>query len=384
MVLPADMPTLPLDAGPDLVLDFGLRVLRHLLPDDWTVQERNAGTDLMSTGDEPGDTLIDIAAPNFGGNMVLVEARTSLTPADAMRVLAPKMNLLQRIYRTAAALVIAPWLSPRAREVLEQRRVGYLDLTGNINIKLSQPAVVIRTQGSQRDPRSAGAPWQRGISGSKAARLVRVLADVAPPYQATELAEVAGVSQPYASRLLEVMAQQALIVRDGRVIAHVDWEGLLRARAASYSLLSANSPVTMLAPRGIRDTLVRLEELPDNELLKTAVTGAAAADAIAPVTVGEQLMIYVPGRLHAPDDLANFLGLLRSETGDVVLMRAANDIVFAGRRKARGIWSVALSQLVLDCLSGPGRLPAAGDAVLDYMKAHEPEWRARNLKSLAW
>ncbi len=109
-----------------------------------------------------------------------------------------------------------------------------------------------------------------------------------------------------------------------------------------------------------------------------------AAEAIAPVTVGEQLMIYVPGRIHAPDAVANRLSLLRSETGDVVLMRAANDIVFAGRRKVRGIWSVALSQLVLDCLSGPGRLSAAGDAVLEYMRAHEPEWRAPSLKSLAW
>jgi len=378
------MPALPFNAAPDQVLKSGLLVLRHLLPDDWTVQERNVHADMIFTVEEPGDTLIDIAAPSFGGSVVLVEARTSLTPADAMRALAPKMNLLQRIYSTAAALVIAPWLSPKSREVLEQRRVGYLDLTGNINIKLSQPAVVIKTQGSQRDPRGTGAPGQRGISGSKAARLVRLLADVAPPYHATELAEVARVSQPYVSRLLEVMEQQTLIIRDGRVITHVDWQGLLRARASSYSLLSSNSPVTMLAPRGITDTLIRLEELPDSEPLKTAVTGALAAEAIAPLTVGEQLMIYVDGRVHAPDDVAHRLGLLRSETGDVVLMRAANDIVFAGRRKVRGVWSVALSQLALDCLSGPGRLPAAGDAVLEYMRVREPEWRARDLRSLAW
>lgn len=36
---------------------------------------------------------------------------------------------------------------------------------------------------------------------------------------------------------------------------------------------------------------------------------------------------------------------------------------------------VGLSQLVLDCLSGPGRLPAEGEALLEWMTNHEDEWR---------
>ncbi|MGO8960645.1 MAG: helix-turn-helix domain-containing protein [Streptosporangiaceae bacterium] len=384
MVLPTDMPALPPRAEPGQVLDLGLDVLRHLLPDEWTVQERPTGTGPAAGLDEEGDTLIDINSPQAGGNMVLIAARTSVTPADAQRVLGPKMSLLQRIYAGSEAIVMAPWLSRKSREVLEQRRVGYLDLTGNINIKLSRPAVVIRTQGRQQDPTRTGQPWQRGLSGVKAARLVRVLADASPPYRATDLAEAAGVSQPYASRLLEVMEQQALIIRDGRAIGHVDWEGLLRARAASYSLLSANPSVTMIAPNGIEHVLRRLRELDGQVPPKTAVTGAVAADFVAPLTVGEQLMLYVPGRIHAPDEVADALGLLRSDRGDVVLMRASDDIVFAGRRRVRGIWNVALSQLVIDCLAGPGRLPAAAEPVLEYMHTHEPDWRAPSLRTLPW
>lgn len=379
MVLPSDMPAVPPNPMPGQVLSIGLRVLRNLLPSDWTVQERPAG---VADADEEGDTLLDINAPQGGGNMVLVAARSSITPADAQRLLAPKMNLLQRIYSGSDAVVMAPWLSPKSREVLDRRGVGYLDLTGNINIKFSRPAVVIRTQGRQQDPRRTGQPWRRGLSGLKAARLVRVMADTSPPYRAAELAEVAEVSQPYASRLLEVMEQQALITRDGRTIVHVDWEGLLRARAGAYSLLSANPSVTMLAPNGQEFVFHQLRAMGGQVPPKTALTGAVAATSISPLTVGEQLMLYVPGEIHAPDEVGDSLGLLRSDSGDVVLLRATDTIVFAGRRRVQGIWNVALSQLVLDALSGPGRLPQAAEPVLGYMRDHEEEWRAPSLEAL--
>jgi hypothetical protein len=40
-----------------------------------------------------------------------------------------------------------------------------------------------------------------------------------------------------------------------------------------------------------------------------------------------------------------------------------------------GIGHVALSQLVMDCANGPGRLPEEGAAVLEWMQANEEAWR---------
>jgi len=50
-------------------------------------------------------------------------------------------------------------------------------------------------------------------------------------------------------------------------------------------------------------------------------------------------------------------------------------------RAVDGIPHVALSQLVLDSLAGPGRMPAEGEAVLTYMSDHTNEWRRFELPS---
>ncbi|MGH3772897.1 MAG: hypothetical protein ACRDRW_16150, partial [Pseudonocardiaceae bacterium] len=50
---------------------------------------------------------------------VVVEAKSSLTPAAAQQVLLPQVRLLRRLYSQATVLVVAPWLSPRTRDVSE-------------------------------------------------------------------------------------------------------------------------------------------------------------------------------------------------------------------------------------------------------------------------
>ena len=39
----------------------------------------------------------------------------------------------------------------------------------------------------------------------------------------------------------------------------------------------------------------------------------------------------------------------------------------------------APAQVAVDCLTGTGRMPAEGAALLDWMVAHEPQWRAGSL-----
>jgi hypothetical protein len=56
-------------------------------------------------------------------------------------------------------------------------------------------------------------------------------------------------------------------------------------------------------------------------------------------------------------------------------------VVFERPRLIDGVPHVALSQLAIDCLSGPGRMPAEGEAVLDYMVQTENSWRVNRLPS---
>jgi hypothetical protein len=359
------------------LLDAGLQSLRDLLGSSWKV-ELGSGVDTVASNmwgrndDAGADALVHLYVPNGGNNTrLLVEAKTDLKPAEIERGLLPKLRLLKSVTGEAPALVVAPWISPRSRELLTNWGVGYLDLTGNVSLRLERSGVILLTQGASRDPRPAGT-GRRQLSGLKAARLVRLLVDVAPPYRTSELAIAAGISVPYASRLLTTMEEMALINRNRNSIVAVDWEALLRIRAQERSLFQAALPAEMLSPNGQGVVLKDLRS--EWQLFEPiALTGPIAAAEFAPVAVGGQLMLYVGPK---SDDLASIvarLGLLPvDQASDILLLRAGDDVVFERRRFASGLPRVALSQLALDCLGGPGRMPEAGEAVLERMSDDEP------------
>ncbi|RKN07657.1 hypothetical protein D7319_17855 [Streptomyces radicis] len=310
---------------------------------------------------------------------LLVNLKSSLTPRAVEERLAPTMALLLRVYPGTTPVLMTPWLSPSARSALRRHGIGYLDLTGNVSLEVSHPAIVIRTDGATRPPRGPAPERTRTtLAGAKASRLVRILADVRPPYRALDLSHHTGLSLPYVSRLLDVLTDQLLVRRKGRDITDVDWPELLRARAAHDVLLRRGEHVGTLAANGVPFTLGRLRDQARSD--DVALTGSYAARRIAPVSAGGQLMLWVgPGR--DIDELAEHLGLLEvSENADVILLRPPDPVVLdRSAVNGDGLRQVALSQLVLDCLSGPGRMPAEGEAVLEYMAAHEDEWRARSI-----
>jgi hypothetical protein len=120
------------------VLEQGMARLAELLGPDFEISpfRMNAGGD--DEQGAAGDSVYSIRALTTSGPyaQVVVEAKASLTPAAAQQVLLPQVRLLRQLYSQATVLVVAPWLSPRTRDVLASRKVGYLDLTGNVDLRL--------------------------------------------------------------------------------------------------------------------------------------------------------------------------------------------------------------------------------------------------------
>jgi hypothetical protein len=63
----------------------------------------------------------------------------------------------------------------------------------------------------------------------------------------------------------------------------------------------------------------------------------------------------------------------------VMLLAPDDPVVFTGVRPVAGTPHVALSQLVLDCLAGPGRMPAEGEELLTVMERQVGSWRLDRL-----
>jgi hypothetical protein len=269
-------------------------------------------------------------------------------------------------------LVVAPWLSERAQERLRAEEINYLDLTGNAFLQLENPTLFIQTQGAARDP----APAPRGkatLQGPKAGRLIRTLVDVGPPYGVRDLGAVTGLNPGYVSRLLETLDDDALIERSrqGRVES-VDVGGLIRRWADVYDVFRSNQTATYLAPAGASQTLPRLAAVGQ----RAAVTGSFAAVRVAPVAGPALLAMYCDN----PASVADALELIPADEGaNVALLRPFDPVVWKRTSEDNGVAYVAVSQAAVDCSTGNGRMPAEGEALLQWMAENEAMWRLPSL-----
>ena len=59
------------------------------------------------------------------------------------------------------------------------------------------------------------------------------------------------------------------------------------------------------------------------------------------------------------------------EGANVVFLRPPNTVPYLLTETVDGLTYAAPSQIVIDCLSGPGRMPAEGEAVLEWMSSAE-------------
>jgi hypothetical protein len=377
------------------ILASGLEQLNQLLPLEWKIEDHvrpgapaGSRTEASSTHTETDTKLITIQDPTgaAGFTEVLIEVRKELTPAAAATVLTPQVELLRSLRGEAAVLIIAPWLSQRTRTILQDRGYGYLDLTGNVLFRLNRPALFIKNVGADRDPNPRRSI--QGVSGPRAGRLVRLLTEFAPPHRASDLASCSGLSISYVSRLLDALEAQALLQREGRFIMKVEWPELLRARAEQYGVLKTNEHVSMLAPGGIEAFLGQLSE--DASLAsQLTITGSVAAKRIAPVTTGGQLMAYVNvdsrGELERLGEQAGLLHV--GQGANVVLLKPADPPTLApapaSASALRALSDTTLqfappSQVALDCLTGPGRMPAEGEAVVQEL-LKQADWRPPGL-----
>jgi hypothetical protein len=272
-------------------------------------------------------------------------------------------------------LIVAPWLSSRTRELLREQDFNYIDQTGNALLRLEHPAVFIETIGSNRNP----TPGERGraqLRGPKAGRLLRRLIDVRPPYTVSELSSTTGLAPGYVSRLIDALDEEALIERMPRgPVEHVDVAGLLRRWARSYDVFKTNALYTYIAPSGWSNVLDKLAGDPSIGS-GVAVTGSVAAIRISPVAAPAMLLAYTP----EPERLAEKLSLLPADEGaDVSFLYPFDPVVWAGTSSEGGLGFVAPAQVAVDCLTGNGRMPAEGEAVLEWMTGNEPQWRWEDL-----
>ena len=325
-----------------------------MLPDGWTVSVARRAAD---------GGAFRIAAPSGAIADLAVRTVKDASPRS-VAALSPG---------EAATLVVADWLSERTRELLRARGSSFLDATGNAEIRLAKPGLFIRTDGADRNPspKPSSGP---GLRGPKAWALLRTLAEVPAPFGVRELAAGVGVDAGYVSRVLRALEDQALVTRTFRgPVTEVEWEGVLRRAASTYSLFDANEISTWVTTSGPERLL---DDLTGRRIGNWALTGSFAAARLAPVATPELAVLYTDD----PERLARAGRLLPATRGANVMLAAPYDpIAFDRTVESGGIPYASTAQVALDSLTGNARMPAEGEAVLSWMRKDEARWRTGKL-----
>ena len=339
------------------LFELARTTLESTLPESWTVQLKGV------TGSADG--LMRIDGPDGRVAMLRVEAKRILNARDV-----PAVRMQMRLDPDETGrLVVARYLSPRAREALGEAGLSFIDATGNVRVSLADPALFVLTEGANRDPwRSPDRPTN-SLRGIPAARVVRALVDLQPPWKIRELAQAAATSLGSTSRTVDFLAREALVERDeAKAIVEVDWPALLMRWAADYDLARKRRVRRLLAARGIESVH---DGLRDSEQTY-AISGSLAAAQWAPFAEPRLALVYTTNA----DDLGERIGLRDAPSRpNVLLIEPEDDYVFERAVDRAGLRIAAPAQVAVDLLAGPGRNPEEGRALIDWMRANESTWR---------
>lgn len=356
----------------DVLLAAAARV-QAALPEGWTVQTKTdvGGLDDSTNTNRRRDSRLSLMREGKNVVTYVVEAKRTMTSNNLL----PAINQLLALQGDNSArmlpMLVARYLSSQQQRVLQERGIAYADATGNLNLASDDPLILLSNRGASADPwRGPGRPTT-SLKGLPAARLVRALADFVPPYSVADLANLAGASIGAAYRLSDYLAGEGLLTRAGRgPITEVDWPELLRRWSQEARYLDTSTTRGFLEPRGIDSLVEKLGKQTSSQ--RYAVSGSLASQPYAPYAEARLGLVYT----EEPLMIASDLGLRPVEAGaNVILATPRSPVVFERTSTWRNITIVAPSQAVADLLGGPGRNPAEGDYLLDWMKENPDAWR---------
>lgn len=353
------------------VLRRGIDLLIERLPTSWktTVTEQVAAT----PGGRRADAVVDVVASDGSRAALVFEAKRSLVIRDLPGVTTQLRSIIDQLQSGTTSvipIIAARYLAPSARQWLQEHDVSYVDATGNLRVVVDEPALFLHGTGADRDPwRGPGRP-RATLQGPPAARVVRALVDCSSPVSVPELVHRSGASTGATYRVVEFLEREGLIERQarGRVVA-VQWRRILERWSEDYGFQQSNTVISYLQPRGIA---ALADDLRGSSGLPYALTGSLAAERLAPYAPPRLAMLYAKD----PREVVERLDLRAVDGGANVLVAGTDyDVVFDRTVEDGGLRFVAPSQTAVDLLTAPGRGPAEGQALLDWMQTHEADWQ---------
>src|SRR2546428_10370636 len=121
------------------VIDRAVKKIAATMPPGWRLSPTSAP---FIAQNAEVDGVAKLIAPDGTAVWLIFEAKTTIDPRDVPNAV-QQLNKYRRLIgnRKSIPIVVAPFLTRRTRESLENAGMSYVDLTGNIRLKADRPAV---------------------------------------------------------------------------------------------------------------------------------------------------------------------------------------------------------------------------------------------------
>ncbi|WP_237392618.1 type IV toxin-antitoxin system AbiEi family antitoxin [Steroidobacter denitrificans] len=323
------------------------------LPD---VHVESNGVEIATAAGDRLDAKIHL---NVAGKSIilLVEAKKAVYPRDVRQVLWQFKVLRQPPHADEQPLLIAESLSPGAKELLRNERVGYYDSGGSLFLPASGAYVYI----DKPPPKTLEKSVRSLFSGRRAQVVHALLVRHQDWFGVTEVAEQAQVAPSTASDVLSQLDRFDWLVSRGQGPSkerHLREPGaLLDAWAKQLAALRAPALRRYYVPGLKSDALIeRLGQVLDAHQVGYAVSYEAAAQRYAPFLSGiSQVRTRLLPNADADVAIAELDARVVSEGSNlaVIEVKSAGELLF--RQQVGGVWLASPIQVYLDLLRGEGR-----------------------------
>ena len=296
---------------------------------------------------------------------LLLEVKKSGQP----RIVREAVNAIARYrpsFKNSYGIVVAPFISDAAADILKTEDIGYVDFAGNCRICIDK--VYIRQTG-QSNPFTEKRGL-RSLYSPKAERILRVLMrNPNEPWLVKPLAEAAGVSLGQVSNVKKLL--------DAR-----EW---LRSGDSGFSLAQPKALLAewSMAYRFARNRIGNFYAMASVDEIERAIAGKnqrgeplgtltafSAAARLAPVTRYQRVSAYVRGSMEA---VAEKLDWKQVTSGsNVSLLKPYDDGVLMDSQDSDDIQIVSPLQAYLDLSGNVARGEEAAEALLREVLS--PSW----------
>lgn len=334
----------------------------------------------VKLGKKPPDLIMIL---NVAGRKITVygELKNACSPLTVAQIV-PWLRRLKKAQPKAGVALICPSLSPESQQICVQNEVDFIDLAGNVAIRV--PGLIYIYRVGRKLPTETETQVLRDPFSGRASRVLRVLLETPRSWRmvdiADELERQSGrvpnrfdfkVSLASISKTIKSLTEQLLARRENHAISVPDPKKLLLRWAEKYReryRWGIRSSYKLRNPFG--DNLTIVSKGVRSQVPVFAFTGVAAAAKEAPFVDLNTIDVMIPRESSAK--LGTFESMPRRGT-DLRIITPYDSGVFLYQRKRDGIPLLSPVQVFLDLYARGGRDLKQAEHYLATVI--EPRWK---------